>query len=230
MSDEKKFDAVQRPAHYNAGGVECIDALAAATINLTGIDAVCTANAIKYLWRWKMKNGTEDLQKALWYINRLLKEHTTAVPLVAVPPAVVTPDAAELLRMAIDAANLRRALSHMREHVLRYWPEWAESEQCSEVRGLLIGYQPPAASQQTQSPEWFGSTKYIPFAIQMTRMNQRALSWANWFGARFVPGATSAGSTSFIGRGRPTLSLSPGQSASRNASHDAGGAAVLSMA
>jgi hypothetical protein len=60
------------PSHYKQGGVECIDALEAATVNLTGIEAVCTANAIKYLWRWKEKNGREDLNKAMWYINRLL--------------------------------------------------------------------------------------------------------------------------------------------------------------
>lgn len=60
------------PDHYKQGDVECIDALEAATINLKGIDAVCTANAIKYLWRWKEKNGVEDLRKAQWYINRLL--------------------------------------------------------------------------------------------------------------------------------------------------------------
>jgi len=60
------------PFHYKQGAVECIDAIESATINLTGIDAVCTANAIKYLWRWKEKNGVDDLLKAQWYINRLL--------------------------------------------------------------------------------------------------------------------------------------------------------------
>ena len=66
------FDTVHRPAHYNLGKVECIDALEAATTGLIGIEAVCTANAIKYLWRWKQKNGSEDLKKAQWYINHLL--------------------------------------------------------------------------------------------------------------------------------------------------------------
>lgn len=65
---------VNHPAHYTAGGIECIDALKAATVELNGIEAVCTANAIKYLWRWKNKNGVEDLKKAKWYINRLIKE------------------------------------------------------------------------------------------------------------------------------------------------------------
>jgi hypothetical protein len=67
-------DTVNHPSHYTAGGIECIDALEAATVNLAGIDAVCTANAIKYLWRWKQKNGVEDLKKAQWYINKLIEK------------------------------------------------------------------------------------------------------------------------------------------------------------
>jgi hypothetical protein len=73
-------DNVNHPAHYTAGGVECIDALEAATHGLRGIDAVCTANAIKYLWRWKMKGGVEDLRKATWYINRLIDRETNVLP------------------------------------------------------------------------------------------------------------------------------------------------------
>lgn len=65
-------DMVNHPSHYTQGGIECIDALEAATSGLTGIEAVCTANAIKYLWRWKQKNGIEDLEKARWYINRMI--------------------------------------------------------------------------------------------------------------------------------------------------------------
>lgn len=67
-------DNVNHPPHYTRGNIECIDALAAATIDLQGLDAVCTANAIKYLWRWKQKGGVEDLKKARWYINRLIGE------------------------------------------------------------------------------------------------------------------------------------------------------------
>lgn len=66
-------DMVNHPSHYTQGGIECIDALEAATINLKGIEAVCTANAIKYLWRWKEKGGIEDLEKSKWYIDRLIK-------------------------------------------------------------------------------------------------------------------------------------------------------------
>lgn len=70
----QNHDSVNHPSHYTAGGIECIEALKAATTRLTGIEAVCTANAIKYLWRWKDKNGAEDIRKAIWYCERLLKE------------------------------------------------------------------------------------------------------------------------------------------------------------
>lgn len=62
------------PAYYKRGGVECIDAIHAAVEDLTGLEAFCTGNAMKYLWRWKYKGGTEDLKKAMWYIERLIKE------------------------------------------------------------------------------------------------------------------------------------------------------------
>lgn len=71
---EPNVDMVNHPSHYTQGGIECIDALKAATVNKTGIEAVCTANAIKYLWRYEEKNGIEDVKKARWYIDRLIKE------------------------------------------------------------------------------------------------------------------------------------------------------------
>ena len=65
-------NSVDHPRHYNEGKIECIEALKAATTGLEGIESFCTANAIKYLWRWKYKNGVEDLNKAIWYINYLI--------------------------------------------------------------------------------------------------------------------------------------------------------------
>ena len=67
-------DMVNHPKHYIQGGIECIDALKAATVGKRGIEAVCVANVIKYLWRYEEKNGIEDIRKAKWYIERLLKE------------------------------------------------------------------------------------------------------------------------------------------------------------
>ena len=66
-------DAVNHPSHYTAGKVECIDALDAATTGLNGFEGYCTGNIIKYLWRWKKKNGLQDLEKAKWYLERLIK-------------------------------------------------------------------------------------------------------------------------------------------------------------
>jgi hypothetical protein len=64
-------DPVNHPSHYTSGDIECIDAIKEATKGLDGFEGFCTGNAIKYLWRWKKKNGVEDLKKAGWYITRL---------------------------------------------------------------------------------------------------------------------------------------------------------------
>ena len=70
--EESKKSAVESPSHYTAGFVECIDALDSATATLTGNEALYIANVIKYCWRWKLKNGVEDLKKARWYLDRLI--------------------------------------------------------------------------------------------------------------------------------------------------------------
>lgn len=65
-------DNVNHPSHYS-GKIECIEAIAVATDGLVGMEAVCTANVLKYTWRWKRKNGVEDLKKAKWYLEDLIK-------------------------------------------------------------------------------------------------------------------------------------------------------------
>jgi len=64
------------PSHYKQGKVECIEAIESATINKKGLDAVCTANIIKYLWRCENKGGVEDMKKAMWYLERMIKNNT----------------------------------------------------------------------------------------------------------------------------------------------------------
>lgn len=71
---QQAFDTVQRPAHYNQSGIECIDAIAAAVKGKSGIEASLVGNVIKYLWRYELKNGVEDVRKAQWYLDRLVKE------------------------------------------------------------------------------------------------------------------------------------------------------------
>lgn len=66
-------DPVNHPDHYISDtGLESIDVIKAFTADLQGFEAIATANALKYLMRWKNKNGKQDLEKARWYINELL--------------------------------------------------------------------------------------------------------------------------------------------------------------
>ena len=66
-------DAVNHPPHYNAAGIECIDALEA----MLGdeFQSYLQGNIAKYLWRYRYKNGVEDLKKAQWYLNKLIEHH-----------------------------------------------------------------------------------------------------------------------------------------------------------
>ena len=66
-------DPVNHPSHYKGNGVECIDCIASAVSGLDGFHGFCAGNAIKYIFRFSHKNGIEDLRKAEWYIDRLIK-------------------------------------------------------------------------------------------------------------------------------------------------------------
>lgn len=66
-------DMVHHPSHYqSSAGIEVIDVMEAFTEGLVGIEAVDTSNVIKYICRWKGKNGLEDLNKAKWYLEHLI--------------------------------------------------------------------------------------------------------------------------------------------------------------
>lgn len=67
-------DPVERPSHYVNGEIECIDAIQAATTQ-EEFEGFLRGNVLKYLWRCNLKsNKTEDLNKARWYLNRLIEE------------------------------------------------------------------------------------------------------------------------------------------------------------
>ena len=70
-----EHDNVNHPAHYTAGGIECIDAIAAAlTCQTDPMHAWLTGQVLKYMWRWPLKNGLEDLKKARFYLDRLIAD------------------------------------------------------------------------------------------------------------------------------------------------------------
>jgi hypothetical protein len=58
-------DMVNHPPHYTSNGIEVIDVIEAFSLGNARI-----ANVIKYVLRHEHKNGTEDLKKALWYLQR----------------------------------------------------------------------------------------------------------------------------------------------------------------
>ncbi len=66
-------DMVNHPPHYNARGIECLDAIRAATSD--GYQYYLQGNIVKYLWRYRYKNGMEDLKKAEFYLKRLMDEY-----------------------------------------------------------------------------------------------------------------------------------------------------------
>lgn len=73
MIYESKDPNVSHPSHYlSETGLEVIDVIEAFTFDLKGIEAVDTANALKYICRWSKKNGVQDLEKAVWYIQHLI--------------------------------------------------------------------------------------------------------------------------------------------------------------
>ena len=64
---------VDHPNHYQSeSGLEVIDVIKAFTAELSGEEAFCIGNAIKYICRYSKKNGVEDLEKAKWYIDRAI--------------------------------------------------------------------------------------------------------------------------------------------------------------
>ncbi len=62
-------DMVNHPPHYTQSGIHCGCGRQIECIDITRNLDFNIGNAIKYLWRYKHKNGVEDLKKALWYIN-----------------------------------------------------------------------------------------------------------------------------------------------------------------
>lgn len=72
--DVKNDVMVNHPPHYQSEtGLEVIDVIEAFTFDLKGIEATDTGNILKYMCRWKYKNGLQDLKKAQWYLTHLIK-------------------------------------------------------------------------------------------------------------------------------------------------------------
>lgn len=65
-------DNVNHPSHYTHGGIECIKAIEA-SMSPEGFQDYCKGNVLKYTWRWREKNGLEDLKKAQVYLGWMIE-------------------------------------------------------------------------------------------------------------------------------------------------------------
>ena len=69
-------DPVNHPKHYTShpSGIECIQ--------ITQYMNFCLGNAVKYIWRAGLKGAAlEDLQKAIWYIEKEIERRRTDIGL-----------------------------------------------------------------------------------------------------------------------------------------------------
>ena len=64
-----KVDMVNSPPHYNEAGIECIDAIAAALGD--GFEFYLQGNVIKYLWRYRYKNGTRRFKQSRMVLKKI---------------------------------------------------------------------------------------------------------------------------------------------------------------
>lgn len=68
----KLKEEINHPSRYKGGKYECIDVM----LDVFGKEAVkhfCLLNAFKYIWRQEHKGGTEDIKKAVWYLNKCIE-------------------------------------------------------------------------------------------------------------------------------------------------------------
>ena len=65
--------AVDKPTHYTSGAVECIDAIRSA-LTPDEFRGYLKGNIMKYVWRERLKNQDQDLQKAAKYLEWLIAE------------------------------------------------------------------------------------------------------------------------------------------------------------
>lgn len=70
---EQMNDNINHPSHYTQGGIETVDYIKA-KLTKEQFEGYCIGNVIKYISRYRHKNGVEDLKKARWYLEKAIKE------------------------------------------------------------------------------------------------------------------------------------------------------------
>jgi hypothetical protein len=70
---QRKHDAINHPKHYTHSGIECIRAIEAA-LTPEEFRGYIKGTLIKYTWRERLKGADEDLKKAKWFLDYLIKK------------------------------------------------------------------------------------------------------------------------------------------------------------
>ena len=150
-------DMVNHPDHYQSGNIECIDAIADAISELKGIEAFDTGNCIKYLWRWRKKNGVEDLKKTRWYLCDLIHrgiDHYNGRHI-------------EVLEVLTGELGIPQIISHCNH--LRFRCRRLPAHKSPELRcsGMLWDQvrQAPAACQDPEQVCWHRSLQQIQVQV-----------------------------------------------------------------
>lgn len=74
VGSRRSSDPVNHPSHYASGEIECIDAIKA-SMSHEAFLGYLKGNVQKYIWRYEKKlNPVQDLDKASWYLSRLIQE------------------------------------------------------------------------------------------------------------------------------------------------------------
>ena len=66
-------DPIHKPKHYNQGAVQAIEAIKS-SMSADSFHGYLKGNIMKYMWRYELKKGLQDLLKAQWYLHRLIQE------------------------------------------------------------------------------------------------------------------------------------------------------------
>ena len=71
IEEDEMKDMVNKPEHYTNSSIETIDMIE--SITAEGFHYYLEGNILKYLARYRHKNGIQDLEKAQWYLKKLIE-------------------------------------------------------------------------------------------------------------------------------------------------------------
>ena len=133
-------DPVKHPNHYCYGRFECVEVIRELTAGAPGPEGFLLGNVIKYLWRYRRKNGAEDLKKARRYIEMLLQMYEDPAPCEKGPagqndPWKNEPAAWESGRPIYNKAATEAAARHIGE-TGEFFDSWTRDGK--RTRGMLI--------------------------------------------------------------------------------------------